>query len=157
MQRKDDETLKTIVGPQIFKLTHEIIDEINRRYHLQLNKETLLVPLSLHFQESVLSLPAADQPQNPLLETIQSSCPLLYDCAICLRIISTNISTFRSVPMKRPIWQCIGADLERQQKDIKEVEMRAALSDYQQNQQQIYNCLLIHFDSDIIIPTVVSF
>ena len=51
----------------------------------------------------------------------------------------------------------IGADLERQQKDIKKLKCALLCPDYQQNQQQIYNCLLIHFDSDIIIPTVVSF
>ena len=158
MQRKDDETLKTIVGPQIFTLTHEIIDEINRRYHLQLNKETLLVPLSLHFKNLFYRSQQQTSLKNPLLETIQSSCPLLYDCAICITdYLDEHFNIQISPDETAYLAMHIGADLERQQKDIKKLKCALLCPDYQQNQQQIYNCLLIHFDSDIIIPTVVSF
>ena len=158
MQRKDDETLKSIVGPQIFNMTHEVIDEINRRYHLQLNKETLLVPLSLHFKNLFYRSKQKTSLKNPLLETIQSSCPLLYDCAICITdYLDEHFDIQISPDETAYLAMHIGADLERQQKDIKKLKCALLCPDYQQNQSQIYNCLLIHFDSDILIPTVVSF
>ena len=128
MQRKDDETLKTIVGPQIFKLTHEIIDEINRRYHLQLNKETLLVPLSLHFR--ICSIAPSSRPAS---KSIIGTIPILLSAALRLRDLRTDYLDEHFNIQISPdetayLAMHIGADLERQQKDIKEVEMRAALS-----------------------------
>lgn len=157
-QGKDDSSLKRMVGEPIFQMTHEIIDRINTRYDLRLNKETLLYPLSLHFKNLFHRSMQQTSLKNPLLHTIQATCPLLYDCAI---FISDYLDEHYNVQINADetayLAMHIGADIERQQKDIKKLRCALLCPDYQQNQQQIYNYLLIHFDSDITIPILCSF
>lgn len=157
-QGHSPDALKQVVGEEIFQMTNEIIDQINECYHLSLNKETLLYPLSLHFKSLFYRNQQETSLKNPLLETIQSSCPLLYDCAIFITdYLDENFSITINADETAYLAMHIGADLERQQKDIKKLRCALLCPDYQQSQQQIYNYLLIHFDSDITIPTIASF
>lgn len=157
-QGKDDRALQNMVGKQIFDMTNEIIDHINRRYDLRLNKETLLYPLSLHFKNLFHRTKLQTSLKNPLLPMIQTSCPLLFDCAIFITdYLDEKFHVQINADETAYIAMHIGADIERQQKDIKKLRCALLCPDYQQSQQQIYNHLLIHFDSDITIPTICAY
>lgn len=157
-QGKNEKELRAIIGDDMYNMTLDIIESINARYDLHLNKETLLFPLSLHFKNLFQRTKQQTTLRNPLLTSIQASCPLLYDCAIFItNYLNLNFDIQITQDETAYLAMHIGADIEHQQKNIKKLRCALLCPDYQQNQQQIYNYLLIHFDSDITLTSVATY
>lgn len=146
------------VGDAIYQLSKELIAALNQQYHLRIQEQTLLLPLALHLKNLLARVNQNTTLHNPLLDTIQSACPILFDCALyaadflyqhCHIQISKDEVAYLAMH--------IGADVERQDQDVHKLKCVLLCPDYQQNQSFIYNYLLIHFDSQISIVQCVSF
>lgn len=146
------------VGEDVYQLSRELIDALNQQYHLHIQEKTLLLPLALHLKNLLERVNHNTYLHNPLLDTIQSACPILFDCALyaadflyqhCHIQISKDEVAYLAMH--------IGADVERQDQDIHKLKCVLLCPDYQKNRSFIYNFLLIHFDSQISIIQCVSF
>lgn len=157
-QANSSEEMIKNVGEDLYVITVSIIDSVNQLYHLNLNKETLLYPLAFHFKNLLKRSQANNYLKNPLLETIQSSCPMLFDCAI---YIGECLKERYGITITRDeiayISMHIGADIERQSNDNKKLQCVLLCPDYHNNREQLYNFLLIHFDTQISMVATCSF
>lgn len=154
----NQQELKDIVGAEIYNITHSLIDSINRQYDLSLNQDTLLFPLALHFKNLFARYENNTYLKNPLLDTIQNSCPMLFDCAI---FISNYLENEYHIQITNDeiayLAMHIGAEVERQNKEHKKLKCILLCPDYHNNRSELYHHLLIHFDSQITITATYSY
>lgn len=157
-QINNEEDLIESIGEDIYQLTKDLIHALNKQYHLDLHEQTLLLPLSLHLKNLMERLAHHTSLHNPLLDTLQSSCPLLFDCALyaadflyqrCHKEVNKDEIAY--------IAMHIGADIERIDADVHKLKCILLCPDYQETRSRIYNYLLIHFDAQIQILQCVSF
>lgn len=157
-QINSEEELIASIGKEIYVLCKELIHALNKQYHLDLQEQTLLLPLSLHLKNLMERLAHQTTLHNPLLDTLQSSCPLLFDCALYAADflyqkwhIEINKDEIAYIAMH------IGADIERLDEDVHKLRCILLCPDFQETRSHIYNYLLIHFDAQIQILQCVSF
>jgi len=107
------------VGDAVYQLSKELIAALNQQYHLRIQEQTLLLPLALHLKNLLARVNQNTTLHNPLLDTIQSACPILFDCALyaadflyqhCHIQISKDEVAYLAMH--------IGADVERQDQDV---------------------------------------
>ncbi len=150
--------LISIVGQDIYEITQTVISSVNRQYGLQLDKDTLLYPLALHFKNLFARCKRNTSLRNPLLESIQASCPMLFDCAIYVaNYLEASCNLHITADEIAYLAMHIGADIERQSSDSGKLKCVLLCPDYQNSRQEIYNYLLIHFDSEIYISAACSY
>lgn len=146
------------VGSDIYHITRDLIHSLNTHYHLHIQEKTLLLPLSLHIKNLIERIKHHTSLHNPLLDTIQHSCPILFDCALyAADFLYQHFHIEISNDEIAYIAMHIGSDIERQDEDIHKLKCVLLCPDYQKNCSHIYNFLLIHFDSQINIVQCVSF
>lgn len=157
-QINSQKDIQKSVGNEVYQLSKDLIHALNQQYHLHIQEKTLLLPLALHLKNLLERVNHNTYLHNPLLDTIQSACPILFDCALyaadflyqrCHIQISKDEVAYLAMH--------IGADVERQDQDIHKLKCVLLCPDYQKNRSFIYNFLLIHFDSQISIIQCVSF
>lgn len=106
------------VGERNYRITADIIDAVNSRYHLHLNRDTLQLPLSLHIKNLVARCERGAVLPNPFLETMQVSCPVLFDCAVfAAEMIQREFGVEISKDEVAYLAMHIGADIERQNRE----------------------------------------
>lgn len=150
--------LIAIVTQDIYEITQTVISSVNKQYGLQLDKDTLLYPLALHFKNLFARCKRNTSLRNPLLESIQSSCPMLFDCAIYVaNYLEASCNLHITTDEIAYLAMHIGADIERQNSDSGKLKCVLLCPDYQNCRQEIYNYLLIHFDSEICISNAISY
>ena len=150
--------LITVVGQDIYEITQTVISSVNRQYGLQLDKDTLLYPLALHFKNLFARCKRNTSLRNPLLESIEASCPMLFDCAIYVaNYLEASCNLHITADEIAYLAMHIGADIERQSSDSGKLKCVLLCPDYQNSRQEIYNYLLIHFDSEICISAACSY
>lgn len=156
-QANTKEDLKDIVGEHIYQITHDIITSINAHYALSLNMDTLLYPLALHFKNLFDRYENQTFLKNPLLETIQKDCPLLFDCAI---YIATYLEHEHQITIAKDeiayLALHIGTDIERQNRHMK-LQCVLVCPNYQDSQTELSQFLLVQFGSQIEIVEICSY
>ena len=75
------EDLKHIVGEDVYRLAEEIIEETDD-YFIRNQNEEFFTRFALHLKNLLLRAKSNYINQNSLTETIKTSCPLLFDCAV---------------------------------------------------------------------------
>lgn len=157
-QVNSQEELVQSVGKEIYDMTNDIIDELNQQYQLKIDKETLIHPLSLHFKNLFVRVENNTSLHNPLAFLLQSSCPILYDCGLFISdYLDNNYQLNLSADEVAYIAMHIGANIERQNQDSHKLRCILLCPDYQQTRLQLFNYLLIHFDTQIKIVQSISF
>lgn len=152
-----DQLIET-VGKKTYQVTLYIINELNKEYDLHLNPDSLLYPLALHFKNLLHRNEQQIFLSNPLLETIETSCPTLFDCAIFISNILYNKLNVRIAKDEIAyLAMHIGADIERQDKASDKLKCVLICPDYQNNREQIHNYLLFHFSNQIEIVNSYTF
>lgn len=147
-----------IVGQNIYEITQTVITSINRQYGLTLDKDTLLYPLALHFKNLFARCEKNTTLRNPLLESIQSSCPMLFDCAIYVaNYLEASCNLHITSDETAYLAMHIGADIERQSSESGKLKCILLCPDYQNSRQELCNYLLIHFDTEICIQASCSY
>ncbi len=75
------EDLKHIIGEDVYRLAEEIIEETDD-YFIRNQNEEFFTRFALHLKNLLLRAKSNYINQNILTETIKTSCPLLFDCAV---------------------------------------------------------------------------
>ena len=76
-----NEELRHIIGDDVYQLAVEIIEETDD-YFIKNQNEEFFTRFALHLKNLLLRARSNYINQNTLTETIKSSCPLLFDCAV---------------------------------------------------------------------------
>lgn len=156
-QANTKEDLLHIVGEDVYNITYNIITSINTQYELSLNIDTLLYPLALHFKNLFARCEKQTFLKNPLLETIQKDCPLLFDCAI---YIATYLEHEHQITITNDeiayLALHIGTDIERQSNN-KNLQCILVCPNYQDSQKELKEFLLTQFGSQIDIIHVCTY
>ena len=157
-QAKNEHELIPIVGKESCQIALSVISALNRQYHLNLNQSALLLPLALHFKNLFSRFENNTSLKNPLLDTIRTSCPILFDCAV---FVADYLEKEYHVSITEDeiayIAMHIGADIERQKQDDAKLQCVLLCPNYQNLQSELCNALLIHFDAQICIIACCSY
>ncbi len=158
LARADSEQeLIQIVGQQLYQTTIEMIEKLNRHYGLHLERNALLYPLSLHLKNLLARYQNGSYLKNPLLDSIQKSCPLLFECGLYIaQHLNEEYRMKISEDETAYLAMHIGADIERQNANNKKLKCILLCPDYYNSQNDIYQYLLANFDSQIHIVSVCS-
>ncbi|MDE6951218.1 MAG: PRD domain-containing protein, partial [Lachnospiraceae bacterium] len=151
----NEQELILIVGTELYQTTIEIIQRINRHYGLHLNTDALLYPLALHLKNLFARYENQMHLKNPLLDSIQKTCPLLFECALYIaQYLNEEYNISISKDETAYLAMHIGADIDRQNSNNKKLQCVLLCPDYYDSQNEIYTYLLSHFDSQIAIISV---
>ena len=74
--------LDQLVGKKCMNLVKDLIQDINSYYYIDLNEPEFLVRFALHVKNLIIRSKSNHYSKNPLTNSIKSSCPLIYDCAV---------------------------------------------------------------------------
>lgn len=83
--------LEQLVGTECMNLVKELIQDINSYYYIDFDEPEFLVRFALHIKNLIIRAKSNHYSKNPLTDSIKSSCPLIYDCAVN---ISYKIKTY---------------------------------------------------------------
>lgn len=143
------------IGEDNYRITAQVIDAVNGRYHLRLNHETLQLPLALHVKNLVTRCRRGTVLPNPFLETMQVSCPVLFDCAVFVaEIIQKEFDI--EIPNDEVAYLAmhIGADIERQNRDDGKLSCVLLCPDYYGMRDELVAHLLNHLGQQIALTAV---
>lgn len=156
-QANTKEDLIHIVGEHVYQMTYDIITSMNSQYSLSLDLDTLLYPLALHFKNLFVRHEKQSFLKNPLLETIQKDCPLLFDCAI---YIATYLEHEHHITIPNDeiayLALHIGTDIERKNKSLK-LQCVLLCPNYQDSQHELAKFLMEQFGSQIEITKICTY
>lgn len=154
---ESEQELIHIVGGQLHQTTLNLIDKLNTHYGLRLDKSVLLYPLALHLKNLFTRYQNGTYLKNPLLDSIQKTCPLLFECALYIaQALNDEYGIRISGDETAYLAMHIGADIERQNANNKKLKCILLCPDYYNSQNEIYQYLLANFDSQINIISVCS-
>lgn len=138
------------IGERNYRVTARIIDAVNGRYHLHLNKDTLLLPLALHIKNLVVRCERGTILPNPFLETMQASCPVLFDCAVfSAELLQEEFSILIPKDEIAYIAMHVGADIERQNREDGKLACVLLCPDYHNSREEIASYLLDNLSAQI--------
>jgi len=83
--------LDQLVGKDSMNLVKDLIQDISNQYYIDFNEPEFLVRFALHIKNLLIRIKSNSYSKNPLTDSIKSSCPLIYDCAVS---ISYRIKTY---------------------------------------------------------------
>lgn len=82
--------LNSIVGKECMALTEELLADMREYYLLGAEDEEFYVRFTMHINNLLLRARTGYINKNPLIETIKTGCPLLFDCAVSMCNIIKN-------------------------------------------------------------------
>lgn len=143
------------VGERNYRVTADIIASVNARYHLHLNCDALQLPLALHIKNLVIRAERGTVLPNPFLETMQVSCPVLFDCAVfSAEIIQREYGVEISKDEVAYLAMHIGADIERQNREDGKLACVLLCPEYYDMQGELAGYLLDHLGQLITLVAV---
>ena len=83
--------LEQIIGKECMNIVNDLVKDINNQYYIDFNEPEFLVRFALHIKNLLIRIKSNHFSKNPLTDSIKSSCPLIYDCAVN---ISYKIKTY---------------------------------------------------------------
>ncbi|MEG2974449.1 MAG: PTS sugar transporter subunit IIA, partial [Malacoplasma sp.] len=152
-----NETLKKIVGEDIFNLTNDIVSKVTDAYLIDLSSESFLTPFALHLKNLIIRAKNKIYIKNPMTQTIKTSCPMVYDIAIFVSLelikrysfeINEDEVTFLALH--------IGAEIEREKTNENKIKCVFYCPNYRELASQLYNQLLIDYGHEIDIIKIIS-
>ncbi|MEG2270561.1 MAG: PRD domain-containing protein [Erysipelotrichaceae bacterium] len=76
--------LEKTVGKECMKLTRDLVADMNAFYYVDLSDQEFLTRFTLHIKNLLIRAGNDHFSRNPLTESIKSSCPLIYECAVSM-------------------------------------------------------------------------
>jgi lichenan operon transcriptional antiterminator len=74
--------LDKLVGRECMGLVKDLIQYISNYYYIDFNEPEFLVRFAIHIKNLLIRCKSNHYSKNPLTDSIKSSCPLIYDCAV---------------------------------------------------------------------------
>lgn len=152
------ETLREVVGDEILTFVKDVVAKICEEYYIDIGNEGFITPFSLHIKNLILRAQSGRYTKNPMVETIKTSCPTVYDIAIFVSLelmhhfhLSINEDEVGFLALH------IGAEIERQKTNVSKIQCVLLCPDYMQMTATLYNQLLINFGNQINIIKTASY
>ena len=149
---------RKIVEEEILLFTKELMSVINKQYYVNLSEDNFVLPFALHLDNLLIRAKSGTYIRNPLVNTIKSSCPTVYDIAIYIALeimhkfeITLNEDEIAYIALH------VGTEIERQQRDEDKLKGVLLCPDYLNTRTYIYNELLENFSKYINIIKIISF
>ncbi|GBU10797.1 transcriptional antiterminator [Erysipelotrichaceae bacterium] len=149
--------LKQIIRPGIFEMAEDIVHAIFSMYALNFNTDSFMLPFALHLDNLLLRITSGKLYKNPLLHTIRSECPIIYEIAIFISIkLSQNYQAVINEDEIAFLALHVGTEIERQKVNRTKLKCILLCPDYMGLETKIYNELLLNFNNDMTIIKIIS-
>lgn len=80
--------VKELVSSDIYELVNEIINAVKKEYYVDLSDSSFTIKFALHIKNLLFRMKIDSYSNNPYVEYIKSSCPLIYEvCVFIANII----------------------------------------------------------------------
>lgn len=90
----DAARLEEAVGDRCVRIVERIRQFLKTSYFIETDKQDFLVMFTLHIRNLLIRLESGNIVRNPLLEHIRNTCPLIYECAVGVAEILTEMTGF---------------------------------------------------------------
>ncbi|MDC9587771.1 PTS sugar transporter subunit IIA [Xenorhabdus sp. XENO-10] len=154
--RTDNEFID-LVGTELYQFTQQIAESVQEHYLINLNSDDFISLLALHLSGLQTRLKHNIYTRNPMLDIIKKECRIIFDVAI---FISLQLNRFFSNKLNEDeisfIALHVGAEFERQKRNITKVGTVLLCPGYRGIENKIYHQLLRDFGDEINIIKVIS-
>lgn len=145
------------IDNDILSLVAHIIKEIHQLYDIDLNTEEFFIAFSLHLHNMLIRLKKKISLHNPLLYSIKSTSPFIYDIAV---YISNIISKAKKVIVYDDeiayIALHIGARIEEINSTKDKLKALLLCPQYYSYDQQQFKKLASYFHDDLLITSILT-
>lgn len=152
------EKYNDVIQEELIHLSVNIAKKIQEHYVVNLNKESFLIPFSLHLKKLVVRLKEGILAKNLLIEDMKHRFPIIYDMAV-FASIQIQYENNYSQPLNETeityIALHIGAELERQKTEMPKLKAALLCPKYIGFQEQLYHQLLNQFHNELsLLPPI---
>lgn len=148
---------KLSVSDEILTLVHTVIQEIHKVYDIDLNTNEFMIAFSLHIKNMLIRLREKISIHNPLLYSIKSTSPFIYDIAVH---ISNIISKYQQVEVYDDeiayIALHIGARIEEINSIREKLKAILVCPQYYSYYNQQFKKLETYFHDDLMISSIIT-
>ncbi|OTA18321.1 transcriptional regulator [Xenorhabdus vietnamensis] len=154
---KTDNEVINLVGAELYQFTQQIAESVQEHYLINLISDDFISLLALHLSGLQTRLKHNIYTKNPMLEIIKKECRVIFDIAI---FISLKLNKFFSSKLSEDeisfIALHVGAEFERQKRNVTKVQTVLLCPDYRGIENKIFHQLLRDFGDEINIIKVIS-
>ncbi|PHM71173.1 BglG family transcription antiterminator [Xenorhabdus kozodoii] len=152
----DNEVIDS-VGAKLYQFTRQLAESVQENYLIDLASDDFISLLSLHLSNLQTRLKHKIYTKNPMLEIIKKECRIVFDIAI---FISFQLNKYFNNKLNEDeisfIALHVGAEFERQTRNITKVRAVLLCPSYRGIENKIYHQLLRDFGDEINIIQVIS-
>ena len=154
--KSGSDEIREAVGTYILEAAMQLVDGVKNTYDIDLGNDNFLLPFSLHLKGLLTRVAQKRVNKNPMLENIKQNCRIIYDIAVYIALlINREIDQQLAEDEIGFIALHVGAELERQRKNIKKVRCVLLCPEYRGIETMIYNQLMLNYSGEIEILAVV--
>lgn len=154
---REIETTKLSVSNDITILVNNIISSVYKNYNIDLNVDEFIIAFSLHIKNMLIRLKEKVSVHNPLLYSIKSTSPFIYDIAV---YISNIISKQQNVTMYDDeiayIALHIGVRIEELNSIRKKLKVTIICPHYYSHYNNQLKKIESYFHEDIMINSIIT-
>lgn len=154
---KIDNEVIDLVGAKLYQLTRQLAESVQENYLIDLASDDFISLLSLHLSGLQTRLKHKIYTKNPMLEIIKKECRIVFDIAI---FISLQLNSYFDNTLNEDeisfIALHVGAEFERQKRNITKVRTVLLCPSYRGIENKIYHQLLRDFGDEINLIKIIS-
>lgn len=156
-QSIDASNLEEFVGKDCLNLVHDLINDINAYYYIDLSEQEFLIRFALHIKNLLVRSRNNYFSKNPLTDNIKMSCPLIYDAAVNLaRTIKNKTGVSINDDEIAYIAFHLGSALETQKNLTSKVKAILYCPDYYGLNSRITDAIYKNFENDLLITNILT-
>lgn len=147
--------IRQYVGEQVYGLVNKITSDVLERYHLDLSSKTFFAKFAIHIKNLIYRAQVNRNTQNPYIDTIKQSAPLVYEISV---YVANIIHEETKLPVSDDEIAYLALHTGSAMDDKKEDDkLRAVLvcPSYYDLGTKIMERISIHFDREIEITSIV--
>lgn len=156
-QSIDTNNLEQFVGKDCLYLVHDLINDINSYYYIDLSEQEFLIRFALHIKNLLVRSRNNYFSKNPLTESIKMSCPLIYDAAVNLaRTIKNKTGVSINDDEIAYIAFHLGSALETQKNLTSKIKAILYCPNYYGLNSKITDTIYKSFENDLLITNILT-
>lgn len=152
-----DEEAISYIGKDILSLCHRICQKVKYKYDIELENQSFLIPFAIHLKSMLFRLEHGYEMRNHMSDTIKKSNPYIFDLAV---FVSIQIADEKGVaPAEDEIAYIavhLGAELQRQENDMKKIQAVLYFSNYMHSSQKMYETIIRQCGAELHIVKIVN-
>lgn len=151
------DNLEDFIGKKCLDLVKLLIDEIASYYYINLNEPEFFIRFALHIKNLLIRAQTNYFSKNPLVATIKSSCPLIYEIAVYQSgIIKEQTDISINDDEIAYIAFHLGSALEAQKELATKLSVVIYCPTFYNMNHRLYDTLNQRFGTDLMITNIVT-